>query len=88
MYCKKKHDSEGNLCPECKELMEYANKRLDFCQFGEEKPVCSSCSLHCYKPKMRERIRKIMRFSGPRMLYTHPILGLRHLYKKLKDSHK
>jgi hypothetical protein len=40
---------------------------------------------------MRERIRKVMRYAGPRMLYTHPVLALFHLFHSLKkppDSHK
>jgi hypothetical protein len=82
MYCKKKHGTETNLCEECLGLFEYAEKRLKYCQFGEDKPTCENCPIHCYKPDMRERVRKIMRFAGPRMIYTHPIMGFRHLFNK------
>ena len=44
----------------------------------ETKTFCSNCKVHCYRPDMRERIRAVMRFSGPRMLLYHPITGIRH----------
>ena len=28
---------------------------------------------------MRDRIREVMRFAGPRMLLYHPILGILHM---------
>ena len=37
------------------------------------------CPTHCYKPEMRERVRAVMRYSGPRMLREHPVLAIAHL---------
>jgi hypothetical protein len=31
---------------------------------------------------MRQQIREVMRFAGPRMLLWHPIDTLRHFYKE------
>ncbi len=45
----------------------------------EDKPVCSQCRIHCYKPQMKERIGKVMRYAGPKMIYRHPIMAIRHL---------
>ena len=84
MYCKKFHRSTNELCPDCMEIFKYAEERLKNCRFGEDKPACEKCPIHCYKPDMREKARKVMRFAGPRMIYTHPIMGFRHLFKKLK----
>jgi hypothetical protein len=53
--------------------------RLNRCPFGQDKPTCATCPIHCYKPKLRERIREVMRFAGPRMLWRHPILAIRHV---------
>ncbi|HAS04200.1 MAG TPA: nitrous oxide-stimulated promoter family protein [Dehalococcoidia bacterium] len=78
MYCKGNHQGE-NLCPECAELLDYALKRLENCSFGEGKTTCAKCPVHCYKPQMRERIRKVMRYAGPRMIYTHPIQAIYHI---------
>ncbi len=69
------------LCADCLELLEYAHKRLDHCKFGNEKTSCQKCQVHCYKPEMRERIRTVMRFSGPRMMLYHPIIAIRHLFE-------
>ncbi|MDX1798581.1 MAG: nitrous oxide-stimulated promoter family protein [Candidatus Lokiarchaeia archaeon] len=84
MYCRNTHDPKDEICEECLTLLEYANKRLDHCRFGENKPTCEKCPIHCYKPEMREKVRKIMRYAGPRMIYRHPIMGFRHLFKKLR----
>ena len=37
------------------------------------------CPVHCYEAAMRERVRQVMRYAGPRMLLRHPILALLHL---------
>ena len=86
MYCKNFHDCENDLCQECSDLLKYAEERLNSCKFGENKPTCDICSIHCYKPDMREKIREAMRYAGPRMIYTHPIMGFRHLFKKMKKK--
>ena len=44
-----------------------------------EKTFCSACPIHCYKPEMREKIRTVMRYGGPRMLLYHPMMTLRHM---------
>ena len=45
----------------------------------EDKPACKQCPVHCYQPKPREEMKVIMRWAGPRMLWHHPILAVRHL---------
>jgi len=77
-YCHKHH---GNAvpCPDCSKLLEYASNRLDQCQFGETKKSCLHCPVHCYAKPQRQKIRTIMRFVGPRMIYLKPIEALRHL---------
>lgn len=80
LYCQKNHNSRLNLCSECSELKNYALSRLERCPFGEKKPTCANCTVHCYKPAQRQHIRQVMRFSGPRMLLRHPILTVLHLW--------
>lgn len=77
IYCRKKHNSK-NLCPDCTGLLAYSWKRLNSCPYKEKKSNCSHCPIHCYKPDMRQKIREVMRFSGPRMLWKHPLLILLH----------
>ena len=72
------HPAGRPLCDECRQLHEYAMARLDRCPFGAGKTTCARCTVHCYKPQMRERIGAAMRYAGPRMLLRHPILALLH----------
>ena len=82
--CRGQHGTSGELCDDCRELLDYALGRLACCKFGAEKPPCADCPIHCYKPAMRERVRTAMRFAGPRMMFRHPLLALLHLW----DSHR
>lgn len=83
IHCRDIHrPARAGLCPECRKLLDYARQRTEKCVFGDNKPVCSQCPVHCYRPANREDIRKIMRYSGPRMLKRHPILAVRYMYRK------
>ena len=84
MYCRDHHGEElaraaEGLCPGCAVLMAYARLRLELCRYGADKPTCANCTTHCYEPAMRERVREVMRNSGPRMLWRHPLLAVAHL---------
>lgn len=85
LYCKKKHGGRKGLCKECQKLDDYARQRSDKCPFMETKTFCSNCKVHCYKPVTREKIREVMRFSGPRMIFTHPITAIRHVVETKKE---
>ena len=85
MYCHDHHDRSGPaLCPSCEALSAYAHQRLSSCPFQAGKTVCSKCSVHCYKPQLREEIRAVMRYAGPRMVYRHPGMALAHLLHGLR----
>ena len=86
LYCRKKHGGQKRLCPECAALAEYAGQRSDRCPFMETKTFCSNCKVHCYKPVMREKIREVMRFSGPRMLFSHPVMAISHVIESKKEK--
>lgn len=79
MYCEGNHSSKGSLCNDCMELASYAQSRALSCKFGNRKPVCGKCKIHCYKPSMREKIKMVMRYSGPRMIFKHPVMLTRHV---------
>lgn len=78
LYCRNK-EKNATLCPQCEELLLYAHARLDHCPFGESKGTCKNCNVHCYKPIMRQRMKDVMRFSGPRMMIYAPCAAIRHL---------
>lgn len=86
LYCKKQHKTKAGLCEECERLNAYARLRSDKCPFMETKTFCSNCKVHCYKPEMREQIRAVMRFSGPRMIFTHPVMAIRHVIESKKEK--
>ena len=73
------------LCPECAALLDYALRRLDSCRFGNGKPSCRKCPVHCYRADMRERIRTVMRWAGPRMMLHHPMAATKHLLRELRS---
>jgi uncharacterized paraquat-inducible protein A len=78
IYCRDQHRATVGLCAECDQFLAYANQRLARCRFGPEKPTCAKCPVHCYQRERREQVRVIMRHAGPRMLWEHPIMSLRH----------
>ena len=84
IYCKGKHGTKGGLCPDCQELSQYANMRLTYCRYGEEKSFCSKCPTHCYSPEKKEKIKVVMAYSGPRMLLHSPILTIKHFLGDLR----
>ena len=77
IYCTAHHDSD-DLCDDCAIFLDHAEVRLEKCPYGEDKPTCSNCPVHCYKSYYREKAKAIMRYAGPRMLLRHPILTIAH----------
>ena len=89
LYCRKNHHMpKGSLCDECSELTQYAISRSDRCPFMENKTFCSNCKVHCYSPQMREKIRSVMRYSGPRMIFHHPVMAIRHVVESKKERRR
>jgi hypothetical protein len=88
IYCSRHHETKDVPCSECQELLEYARARLDGCPFGDDKSTCVKCTVHCYKPEMRERVRTVMRFPGPRIIYHHPVLAVLHIRDGKRKSKK
>lgn len=86
LYCRLHHHTKKNLCHECDELLEYALARIDKCVFGNNKPVCAECKVHCYKKDMRDKVRRVMRYAGPRMIFHHPVLAIMHFVDKRKNK--
>ncbi|MGN1254023.1 MAG: nitrous oxide-stimulated promoter family protein [Prevotella sp.] len=81
LYCRRRlHQQE----PDEKHaaLINYCQRRLDRCRWQDKKPPCKHCPCHCYAPEQREEVRKIMRWTGPRMLLFAPLEVLRHLLGK------
>lgn len=93
LYCRNKHGKRHGLCPDCAALDSYARERSDKCPFMETKTFCSNCKVHCCEHanpeigiEMREKIRAVMRFSGPRMMFHHPVMAVRHVLETKKEK--
>jgi hypothetical protein len=82
--CAGRHAAGGGLCADCAGLLDYALFRLEKCPFQERKTTCAQCPVHCYKPDPRARMKEVMRYAGPRMLWRHPLLALWHLRQERK----
>lgn len=83
IYCRDHHAGGADgPCEDCRTFLEYAGQRLEKCPYGEAKPTCARCPIHCYKRTQREQAKEIMRYAGPRMTMRHPWLSLMHLADK------
>ena len=87
MYCQAHHQNKP-LCNSCTELFSYAKIKYDNCLFGDEKPVCSVCTVHCYNPFNRGKIKEVMRFAGPRVYVGRPCERITRNILKRKFSGK
>lgn len=85
LYCRAYHKTDKD-CHECHDLRQYAFSKLDTCPFGIKKPICANCKLHCYNNPMRKKIRDVMRYAGPRMIFHHPFLALMHVLDKWRGK--
>ncbi|SKA56159.1 hypothetical protein CZ814_03711 [Photobacterium toruni] len=82
LYCLKNHQinhKNFQRCDSCEQFSVYVKQRLDRCPYGEQKPSCKQCPIHCYKPQQKIKSQTIMRYSGPKMLIKHPIMAIKHL---------
>jgi len=80
LYCRDHHSPDGaGPCPQCIQFLDYAARRLQKCPYGQDKPTCTNCPIHCYKPEPKQFAYEVMRYAGPRMMKRHPWLALLHL---------
>jgi hypothetical protein len=78
LYCRDHHGRGEDLCGHCRKLLRYSGECLEKCPFQEGKTTCVNCPVHCFKPEMRERVRMVMRYAGPRMFRRHPVMAIFH----------
>lgn len=86
IYYKKQIKLDKNKKVEKEDLKNYCHFRLSKCPFKDNKPFCSNCKIHCYDKIHQDLIKKVMRYSGPRMLIYHPLLAFRHLIESSKNK--
>ena len=93
MYCRDHHDGasrdEDGLCGDCAELLAYARVAAGQVPVRDGQADLRGLPDALLRPVMRERVRDVMRYSGPRMLKRHPVLAVAHLVdgrRKLPDE--
>lgn len=86
IYCRGAHGNVGDFCSDCKTLLDYAHARLERCPFGHRKTTCAKCPIHCYRPRERDAMRRVMRDAGRRMFPRHPWLTLWHAWQSLRKK--
>ncbi len=79
MYCKYNHSKSTELCYDCIDLMEYSKFRTSKCPYIGITLFCVNCPTPCYKVDYKEVMRKVMKYSGPRFLFKHPIYTISHV---------
>ena len=84
IHCADHHAPAGRLCLPCQGLLDYADARLRHCPWGDSKPQCTRCTIHCYRAAEKEQAREVMRYAGPRMPWRHPILAIRHVLDRFR----
>lgn len=89
IYCHgHKHKIVGaGYCVDCQDLLDYALDRTDKCYRMVEKTFCSKCPTPCYQLEYQDKIKEVMKYSGPRMLFHNPILAFKHLFM-VKEAKK
>jgi predicted amidophosphoribosyltransferase len=88
IHCREQHHPMDSLCAECQGLLTYTRQRIDKCPYQVNKPTCAKCPIHCYKPAMREQVRQVMRYAGPRMIIHYPMLAVLHSWDEITKSRK
>jgi len=87
IYCRDDHlPVKEGICDDCSAFLHYAEKRLSRCPFQAQKPTCGKCPIHCYQKQMQDKARQIMRYSGPKMIWTHPVLAFCHILDGLRKA--
>lgn len=86
IYCRDHHRADPFGCEQCAPLLDYATRRLVRCVFGAAKPTCANCTVHCYTESMRLRIKDVMRYAGPRMIWRRPFLALYHIHAGRREA--
>ena len=75
------------LCDECAEFARYVERRTELCR-QDPKPFCKYCEIKCYKEDMAEHSRKVMRYAGPRSVFSRYVFrALRHAVDSLTYYH-
>lgn len=85
IFCNAHHPDadrdEAGLCPACRNTIDATFARTATCP-NHQRSNCEDCAVKCQRGDAQARIKEIMRYSAPRMLFRHPLMTLEYLRKK------
>ena len=65
------------LCEACRQLQAYADLRTEKCPvYGDRSVLQCTAKVHCYSRKRCRKIREVMKYAGPRMLFVRAPSGM------------
>lgn len=86
LYCQKNHKGVS-LCDNCSKLVDYSNTKLNNCPIMASKKFCSQCHIKCYDTEYKQKIKEVMKFAGPYMMFYHPFVTIKHgFYSLLRNK--
>lgn len=89
LYCQKKHGTKkGELCPECRQLLDYVKFRRMKCRGVTKSPSARTAAFIVINRICSEKIARVMRFSGPKMVFYHPVIAFSHLAETKRQKRK
>lgn len=65
-------------------LEKNSRKKIEACR--SKALICAKCSHKYFSDQEREVIRKIMKYSGKRVIFTNPILTIKYTGSLIKSS--
>lgn len=68
----------------CYEIIKNAFKHINRCPHSFYKTFCHHCPTKCYTCCELEDINPIMAYSGKRILFKHPIMGIRFVINVIR----
>lgn len=80
-HLQKKGKQAVVICSDCGRLLEHGITKRRCCPLNP-KPTCRKCHIHCYTPEYRDKIRKIMAFSGRKLIMRGRLDYLWHYFIK------
>ena len=81
LYCKNHHSSPNTPCKSCRELIAYSHNKIEKCPNLDSNTTCGNCEIHCYNQEMQNQIKKVMKYSGPRMIFHRPLTAIKHIIR-------
>lgn len=88
IYCAAHHvDAPKNphgMCAECAATIAFTHDRASNCPNGHT-GNCADCAIKCNRGEQQQRIKAIMKYAAPRMLFKHPLMTLEYALKKLRS---